>query len=419
MVGRTIQAGKSFFLDRRSAASYNFLTQSYKTLWALPFCLSFPCPMIESPPIRRYRSLFLSLLFIGAVLAASAKEPEDATWSAESNGLRARVTMRRHSVLDGTCIIATYLELKNVGIVANPMVLEKQPLTFTVTDADGHEVPRAGGGYDGVSVKLPPLTLPHDSQLRYQIGPTGWGVTPNMAAALDLGFEYNWELPRDGKAYYLQGSLEVPRQKNDRSGDAILWHGKLVLPRVRIPTEPDPVDPKTLGARIDELGAQMLDANWKVSQPAVNELSLIDDPLVIPWYLKAVKSDSYSLRYAAIDRLSRMEGDEALEGLKIAMATKGADMGHCASQKVADDLAAGIRATAAYGLARSPHPQAKSLLWTMEKDLSKTVRLIVVQTASREATPETLAILQRGAQDADPMVREQAAGYLKEREKAK
>lgn len=362
-----------------------------------------------------------SLLFTAAVFAAGTQEPDDTTWSAESNGLRMRLVMRRLSVFNGTARIATYLEIKNVSGVGNGLILKAHPLKFTVTDSDGHEVPMSGGNsYSMISSgKMPPLVLPHDSMLRFRIGPTGYGVGADQAALLDLGPGYCWAFPHDNKSYYLQATLKPPPEKNDRMGSTRVWHGELDLPRVRIPTEPDAIDPQTIGPRIDELGAKLLASNSDVSESAADELSLIDDPRVIPWYIKAVKSDSYDLRFAAMDRLGRMKGDDALAGLKIGMATSGSDMGHCATQQAATDIAVNIRVSAAYALARSPHPQAKALLWTMEKDESKSVRLIVVQTAWKIDTPEALAIVQRGTQDADKMVRDQAKGFMNDRQKSK
>lgn len=383
--------------------------------------MSFRCSSQTNPLfLARCCCASAFLFFTIAVSGADAAKSDDASWSAESNGLQARLTMRRSSIFNGTAIITTYLELKNVASVGSALVLNEHPLKFTVTDSDGHDVPMSSfNTYDSMSVKNPPLVLPHDSELRFRIGPTGWGVMADQAALLDLGFDFVRQFPHSGKAYYLEATLELPLQKEDRMGDAMVWHGKLQLPRVLIPTEPDPVDPKTIGPRIDELGPKLLGSNSDVSDSAANELSLIDDPRVIPWYIKAVKSDSYSLRVAALDRLSRMKGDEAFEGLKIGMKTNGSDMGHCANEQAAADTAANIRVWAAQSLARSPHPQAKSLLWTMEKDPSKSVRLIVVQTAAGVDTPEAQAIVQRGTQDSDEMVRGEATRLMNDLAKAK
>jgi len=359
-------------------------------------------------------------LLAAGVFAAGTSEPDDATWSAESNGLRARLVMRRMSVTNGTAMIATYLELKNESSVGNRLMLKSHPLKFTVTDSDGRDVPMTGvGAFSGISVDTPPLVLPHDSQMKFRIGPKGWGVPADQAALLDLGPEFGWVLPHDGKAYYLQATMTLAPEKNNRSGSSVVWHGTLDLPRVRIPTEPDAIDPKTIGPRIEALGRKLLDSNSDVSDAAVKELSLLNDPRVIPWYIKAVKSNSYSLRFVAMDRLGRMEGDEALAGLKIGMTTSGADMGHCSTPQVAADLAVNIRVAAAYALTRSPHPEALAHLWTMEKDVSKSVRLIVVQTASKISTPEALAIVHRGTQDEDEMVRNEANRLINDRQKSK
>jgi hypothetical protein len=85
----------------------------------------------------------------------------------------------------------------------------------------------------------------------------------------------------------------------------------------------------------------------------------------------------------------------------------------------ADSLAVNIRVAAAYALARSPHPNAKAMLWTMEKDASKSVRLIVVQTAAKVETTEAQAIVQRGTHDADKMVRDEANLLINDQRKPK
>ncbi len=362
--------------------------------------------------------LWLSLFLTLCVVGAKEPDPDNAPWSTESNGLQARLSMRRLSIMGGTARIATYLEIKNAS-GGSALILKSCPLTFTLTDSEGRDVPMTGGAFDGPYGDPPPLLLPQDSTLRFRIGPSGWGIGGDQAAALDLGIRYYWTIPHDGKSYFLQGTLKLPPQKRDKKDKGIPWEGKLDLPRVRIPTEPDVIDPKTIGPRIDELGPKLFDPHYNVSESAIDELSLIDDPRVIPWYIKAVKSDSYSLRFAALDRLCRMEGDEALAGLKIGMSTSGADMGHCTTKEGAEGLAVNIRHSAAIGLARSVHPQAKALLWTMEKDASYAVRLTVIQTAATVDTPEALAILQRGTKDADKMVQDEAGRLLAERKKSR
>jgi hypothetical protein len=350
---------------------------------------------------------------------ATTQAATEGAWSKQSNGLRARLSLRRSSVSNGTAIVTTYLELSNVSDIGNPMLLKGTPIKFSVSDGDGRDVPVSGGAFDGMTPGTIELVLPHDSSMRYRIGPCGWGVPGDQAALLDLGPNYGWALPRDGKTYYVSGVMEVAEGKDERSERGTAWHGRIELPRVRIPTEAEPRDPKALGPVIEKLGAKMLAENESASEAAMGELSLIDDPRVVPWYVKAMKTDRYSLKFNALDRLARCDGEEALAGIKIGMATQGKDIGNCTTPALAADSANEIRHCAAIALDRSRHPQAKPLLWTMEHDPADAVRLTVIQSAAEMKTLESLELLKRATRDADEGVRDEAVRLLKDRESGK
>lgn len=327
--------------------------------------------------------------------------------------------MRHAEVNNGTGIVWVYLELKNLGDMGNPLLLkvDLDSMSFRVTDADGGDVPTMFGPFSGRIFGSADLTLPHDSFIRFRIGPNGHGIPADRAALVDLGPEYGWALPHDGKAYHLHAVLEIAEDRDDNDEWGVRWHGRLELPPVRIPTEPDPVDPATLGPLIEKWGAQAVRDEGRASADAVRRLSLIDDPRVIPWYVKLVKNDRSSLRAEALDRLSRFEGDEALEGLKIGMATRGEDvLAHCTTPKVARQSAEGVRHYAAIALARSPHPRAEALLLSMHDDRSYAVRITVVQAAAQMETPESLDVLARHTDDADASVASEAVRVLKLRE---
>lgn len=365
--------------------------------------------------MRRLVAYVIALLTIISIRCTTAAEDAQA-WSEASNGLRARLSMRRSHVFNGTGMVTTYVELDNVSDIGTPILvtIQRDGTTFRVTDTDGRDVPMMrSGGFSGPDFGAPELVLPYDCSIRFRTGPRGWGVPPDWAALVDLGPSFAWVLPKDGKAYYLQAVLEIAEVKEDRSERGIRWHGRLELPRVRIPTEPDPVDPATLGPLIEEWGTKMLSKDYRVSKPAMRELSLIADPRVIPWYVKAMKTDRYDLKFNALDQLSRLDGDDALEGLKIGMGTQGDDIGNCTKPEIAAGSAKNIRNSAAIALARSPHPQAKELLLSMEEDPATAVRLTVLQTAARMETPAALALLQRRTQDSDETVRGEAVRLLK------
>jgi hypothetical protein len=372
--------------------------------------------------VRSYRLIVAGLIVALATMVdaqpATTRSASDDQWSNESNGLRARLSLRRSSVSNGTGIITTYLELENVSDMGNPMLIRGTPIQFKVTDEAGRDVPVSGGPFDGVSFGETELTLPHDSALRYRIGPCGFGVPADQAALLDLGSSYGWVIPRDGKKYYVSGVMEVAGVKEDRSQRGIVWQGRIELPAVPIPTDAERREPVSV-EKIRELGEKMLSPDARASDSAMRDLTLIDDPRVVPWYVKAMQTDSYDLKFNALDRLARIEGDEALTGLKIGMATQGKDIGNCTTAKVAAESAENIRHSAAIALARSPHQQARALLWSMENDPARAVRLTVIQTAAEMATPQSLELIRRHTADVDASVRAEAVRLLKVREGAR
>lgn len=338
-----------------------------------------------------------------------------APWSEPVNGLRARMTMKRSEVFNGTPMIATYLELQNVSDVGNPMNVawRRERMDFRVVDADGRELPKAMGPYSGGGFHVHDLVLPYDSRLSFNISCRGLGVPADKAALIDLGPPNCWIIERDGKDYYLEASFEIPQSKRDREDPTRPWHGRIELPRVQIPLEAPQRDQARIGGLVQELGARMLGKDATASERAVRSLSMIEDDRVIPWYLKAMDTNSYSLKFAALDRLARFKSDEALRGLKIGMTTRGADIGSCTTDAVAAQMAENIRHAAAGALSRSPHPDAKRLLLSMWNDPSPAVRITVLHALGKMDSQESLELLKRMTEDPDESVRKEAQRYLK------
>lgn len=158
---------------------------------------------------------------------------EDEVWSKPVNGLQARLSFARKKVLNGTPIVVTYLELRNVSDVGNVMEIPLDPkkIQFTVTDSDGKVVDPTNGPFDGISVDLGLTRLPHDSFLRFNIASHGAGVRKDQAAHLDLGPQAHWDFKRgDKSSYYLQAKFAV--EKNQRRQ----WFGTIEIPKTKIPT---------------------------------------------------------------------------------------------------------------------------------------------------------------------------------------
>lgn len=268
------------------------------------------------------------------------------------------------------------------------------------------------GPFSGVVYFPPEVVLLMDSELRFRIGPCGYGIPGDLAALVDVGPSYCWALPKDDHQYFLKGVLEVPKPAPQKGQPQELWSGRVELPPVLIPTKPLEPEAAKLGALIEELGAKVASGDSRKAIDALQELSLIDDARIVPCCLTAVMSDRYELRCRGIDLLSRLEGDAALDGLKIGALTWGQDLANCSSAELAEKLAENVRHAAALGLARSPHPQAKALLLSMHDDTARAVRITVIQTAAKMRTNEARKVLNSSASDNDPDIRREAKRLL-------
>jgi hypothetical protein len=173
----------------------------------------------------------LAFLLLSATPLATAGN-DDTGWSPPVNGLQARLGLARGQVLNGTLLITTYLELRNVANVANVMEvpLNLEAIQFEVVDDQDKLLAHTSAPYDEFTVELGMLRLPHDSYLRFDISHHGAGVPKNQAALLDLGVLNVWVFsPGDKRSYYLRGKFSIEPRK-DRT-----WSGMIEMPKVKIP----------------------------------------------------------------------------------------------------------------------------------------------------------------------------------------
>jgi hypothetical protein len=143
------------------------------------------------------------------------------------------LSLARGQALNGTPLIATYLELRNVANVANVMEvpLKLEAIQFEVVDDEDKLVAPTSLPYDEISVELGMLRLPHESYLRFNISHQGAGVPKNQSGLLDLGLFHIWAFgPGDKRSYYLRGRFSVEPSKNRT------WSGMVEMPKVKIPT---------------------------------------------------------------------------------------------------------------------------------------------------------------------------------------
>jgi hypothetical protein len=182
--------------------------------------------------MKRILTTVLALLFV-LVTQPFARASDDGSWSKPVNGLQARLSFARTQSLNGTPLIATYLELRNVSDVANVMEVpfKVEALQFEVIDEQNKIVAPKGAAYDEVTVALGMLRLPHDACLRFNISHHGAGVPKDQSALLDLGIPQSWVFSRgDKRLYHLRGRFSVEPSKEQT------WSGTIEMPEVRIPT---------------------------------------------------------------------------------------------------------------------------------------------------------------------------------------
>jgi hypothetical protein len=162
---------------------------------------------------------------------AAAAAP-DSGWSRPSNGLQARLSFKKTDGANGTPYVVTYLELQNVSDVANvfEVPLKIESIAFELRDETGKVVPPTNGSFDGTSVDLGMLRLPHDSTLRFNIASRGAGVPKDQAALLDLGPSYNWTFARgDRHSYSLSAKFTIAKTPNR------VWSGTIKIPATPLP----------------------------------------------------------------------------------------------------------------------------------------------------------------------------------------
>ncbi len=356
--------------------------------------------------------LAAAVIMMSLPLLVSAQTTPADGWSAPVNGLQARLALNRTRVFNGTTMIVPQLELRNVSQVINPLhfVWDTPELKCTVADKDGNALPNAGVGvYSGPMGQHFEITLPPGGTLTFPVLAGGAGVPAGAAGMIDLGPSNTMTFQDDGKIWLFKARLDVAENKVVPKNSTQDWYGTITFPPLEVPLKAQPMDPNTAAKLIEQYGPQLLEhPGGNASMEALGKLSLIDDERVIPWYVKAVQTGDYEMKFNALDQLARYPGDAALEGLKIGMTTRGIDIGNSSTAEV------NIRVQAAHALARSSNPDAKRLLATMLDDPNARVRLTAMQRLTTKPGADSDAILKRMTADKDDIVRGEAERILKE-----
>jgi hypothetical protein len=158
---------------------------------------------------------------------------EDGDWSNTVNGVQGRLSLTADQASPGTKIPIVYLELRNVSNTTIELYFDPMLVQSSVVDMKSQPVEKAMGA---ASVLLPQrvwLTLPYDGALRFRISVTGYSVSTEGRASIQM-VSGNWFIRgTDDAAYSVAASFsaKVPSAGPGRPA----WTGTLVLPPVRIP----------------------------------------------------------------------------------------------------------------------------------------------------------------------------------------
>ena len=160
---------------------------------------------------------------------------KDSRWSKPVNGLQAKISLKQARVINGTGIVTTYLTLRNVSDIMNPMQIEwdKVKISYQVLDENGEKVPKPTAlSYDGPICDTGVIVLPYDSELTFNISRVGLAISKDKAALLDFGPQNSWVIDQADKKYFLK--LTLTRIKDSRKSRRC-WYGTIDVPQAEIP----------------------------------------------------------------------------------------------------------------------------------------------------------------------------------------
>lgn len=155
-----------------------------------------------------------------------------------------------------------------------------------------------------------------------------------------------------------------------------------------------------VGRLVEELSASMLACNQDSSVAATTRLGGLEDARVVRPLAEAVaRCRNPSIKYQALQGISKFDTDAAFEALRAAAADPDED----------------FRTVVAKELATNRHPKALPLLLSMRRDPYYGVRLMVLNALERRDTESSRRIIWEMTQDEHPMVREEALRFLQQR----
>lgn len=277
-----------------------------------------------------------------------------------------------------------------------------RPESFTVTvqGEDNRHVPQpdAGPGFGGL---LRPEKIPAGGNYAFRL------FLPHWATFQEVG------------NYTMVASRTLSLRKHTSELGNLMEFGTQVQMRASTKFRVVPLDESKMGNIIDRLGSAMFRTFVKESEieglddamvgeyvrkfvnrstEAFHALDYIQDERAIPYFLKALEPNSHGLKFSALRGLSKFNNESAFMALRKGLETEGEDNN--------------IYLAAAWGLIRSPHPEAIPYLLSKRRHPYEGVRMTVLHVLDEMKPEEAIPILMDMVNDESERVSTEAKRYL-------
>lgn len=271
-----------------------------------------------------------------------------------------------------------------------------ESFTLTITDQKGNKVPQPEIGMS-MGGLFGPEKLPSKGQYTFRL------FLPNWATFEKTG-SYTITAQRTLNILTDDPNMNWPLQYETTDIQA----------RATAEIEVVPLNNKQMGALIDQLAKEMLNAKDDPAAAAAKKLQNIQDERVIPHFIKVLKNHNYYyIKSISLRALSKFDNDDAFEALKYGLTVTGKDfIARATTMEVADSVAKNIKITAIHAISNSPHPEAINFLLSKRNDEMFEIRLTVVHALGRMRADRAVPILEEMQDDSNETIRNEVKRYL-------
>ena len=381
--------------------------------------------------------VLLTMFFAAlAVTAHSVRAGTSVSQTSDPVKIEAALVPEKSSFLSGEPIFVTFT-LRNKGTqdlnvcLGDPIYYNvpshgRDYFKFTVTDAQGHEMPQIPGHRPGFSA----FTLPFPCKL-----PIGGGYTVPLflpqRIVLDKPGDYTITVTKT-----VQFSLLSDSQRKYANFADVSPNDETVSATITVL----PADPEKMGRIINDLGEKTVaygksatgDESAKLRDEedcfhgglkpdggveSFEKLTAIHDEREIPWLLQVVLTTrDDGLRSCALTALSAFGSDAAFASLKAAMATPANEVVDAPFERNPNQppisAVDSFRQMVLEAITESKHPGAIAYALTFRHDPDAGMRITVASMACRMKPEESIPVLRELSRDSDHDVSDEAKAGL-------